>query len=91
MATAVRPSSPHTAVDQLLTLATLSLTVSALLLALLQFWAGGAVVALLAVLVGGAAQLVSETRTERFVIIFGVTLSAVILMVCLASGGTFVS
>lgn len=91
MATAVRPSKPRTAVDQLLTLATLSLTASALLLALLQFWVGGAVVALLAVLVGGAAQLMSETRTERFENIFAITLSAVILMVCLASGGSFVS
>ena len=89
MATAARPL-PKTAHDRLLTAATLSLAAAALLLALLQLWAAGAVVALVAALVGGWAQLVSETRTERFENIFGITMSAVVLMVCLAEGGTFV-
>jgi hypothetical protein len=74
---------------QLLTAATLSLAVGALFLALLQLWAAGAVTGLVAVLVGGWAQLVSETRTERFENIFGITLAAVVLGVCLAGGGVF--
>jgi membrane-bound ClpP family serine protease len=91
VATAVRPRLLHAGTDQLLTLATMSLTAGALLLALLQLWAAGAVVAGLALLVGGAAQLMSETRTERFENIIAITLAAVVLMVCLADGGSFVS
>lgn len=90
MATAARSRPFHAAPAQLLSAATLSLATAALLLALLQVWEAGAVVGLVAVLVGGWAQLVSETRTERFENIFGITLAAVVLGVCLASGGALV-
>ena len=92
MAHAVRRSRLSTAApDQLLTVATLAFAGSALLLALLQAWDVGAAVGLMAVLLGGWAQLVSETRTERFENIFAITLAAVVLAVCLASGGALVS
>lgn len=71
------------ATDQLLTAATLCLAVASLLLALLQLWAPAAIIGLIAVLVGGWAQLVSET--------FGITLAAVVLGVSLASGGALVT
>lgn len=83
--------SHKTATDQLLTMATLALAAVALVLAVFQAWNAGAVVAFVAVLTGGWAQLVSETRTERFENIFAITLSAVVLMVCLAGGGAFTS
>ena len=92
MAVALRRSSVQkTSTDRLLTMATMALAAVALVLALFQAWEVGAAVALIAVLTGGWAQLMSETRTERFENIFAITLSAVVLMVCLASGGVFTS
>ena len=92
MAHAVRRSRLQSAaLDQLLTVATLAFAASALLLALLQAWNAGAGVGLVAVLLGGWAQLISETRTERFENIIAITIAGVVVAVCLASGGGLVS
>ena len=92
MAHAVRRNRLQSAnFDRLLTLATVAFAGCALLLALLQLWEAGAVVGLIAVLLGGWAQLISETRTERFENIIAITLAGVVVAVCLASGGGLVS
>ena len=88
MAHAVRrPHLPQTATDQTLAVATMSLTGAAFVLALLTAWDAGAVVAALAVVVGGWSQLISRTRAERFENVLALGIAAVILAVCLAGGG----
>lgn len=71
--------------DQLWALATMALAVVAVLLAVVEAYEVGAVVALLAVVVGGWSQLVSANRSERFETISGVLVAVVALAVCVAN------
>lgn len=71
--------------DQLWALATMALAVVAVLLAVVEAYEIGAVVALLAVGVGGWSQLVSENRSERFETISAVLVAVVALAVCVAN------
>lgn len=71
--------------DQLWALATMALAVVAVLLAVVEAYEIGAVVALLAVVVGGWSQLVSANRSERFETISGVLVAVVALAVCVAN------
>lgn len=68
------------------TLITAGLAVVAAVLALAGAYDVGAVVAAVAVLVGGWAMLISETRMERFEVVSATVGGAVVLAVCLAYG-----
>lgn len=84
-----RPDAARTArsltADQLWALATMALAVVAVLLAVVEAYEIGAVVALVAIGVGGWSQLVSANRSERFETISGVLVAVVALAVCVAS------
>ena len=80
-----RPRLPRTR-DELLAATTVVLAVLALLLAFVEAYDAGAVVALGAVLLGAASQLVSETRFERWESVCATVLAAVLLAICLAYG-----
>lgn len=71
--------------DQLWTLATIALAVVAVLLAVVEAYEIGAVVALLAIGTGGWSQLVSKNRSERFETISAVLVAVVALAVCVAN------
>ena len=71
--------------DQLWVLATMALAVVSVLLAVVEAYELGAVVALLAIGTGGWSQLVSANRSERFETITAVLVAVVALAVCLAS------
>ena len=79
------PRLPRTR-DEVFAASTVVLTAVALLLTVLQRYDLGAVVSLGAVLLGGASQLVSETRFERWESVCATVLAAVLLAVCLANG-----
>jgi hypothetical protein len=72
--------------DEVFAATTVVLAVIALLLTLVGWYDAGAVVSLGAVLLGGASQLVSETRFERWESVCATVLAAVLLAVCLANG-----
>ena len=79
------PSRRSLTADQLWALATMALAVVAVLLAVVEAYEIGAVVAVLAIAVGGWSQLVSANRSERFETITGVLVAVVALAVCVAS------
>lgn len=71
---------------RVLAVASLALAIVSVVLAVVEAYDVGAVVALAGVLVGGWSQMVSDTRGERFESVTGVIVAAVALAVCLASG-----
>ncbi len=71
--------------DQLWAIATMALAVVAVLLAVVEAYEIGAVVALLAIGTGGWSQLVSQNRSERFETVSAVIVAVVALAVCVAS------
>ena len=71
--------------DQLWALATMALAVVAVLLAVVDAYEIGAVVALVAIVIGGWSQLVSKNRSERFETLSAVLVAVVALAVCLRS------
>lgn len=75
--------------DQLWAIATAGLAVVAVVLAFAGAYDAGAVVALLGVLAGGWAMLISRTRGERFEVVAGTVACAVALAACLAYGSGF--
>jgi len=81
------PEAIHLRGDhRVLAVASLALAVVSVVLALVESYDVGVVVALLGVLVGGWSQMVSDTRGERFESVTGVIVAAVTLAVCLANG-----
>ena len=70
--------------DQLWVLATMALAVVAVLLAVVEAYEIGAMVALLAIGTGGWSQLVSANRSERFETIGAVLVAVVALTLCVA-------
>ena len=68
------------------TYATAGLAFLAAVLAVAGLYDLGAVVALLSVLAGGWAMLISDTRMERFEVVTATVGGAVALAVCLAYG-----
>ncbi len=72
--------------DEVFAASTVVITVLALLLTVPGWFDAGAVVALVAVVLGGWSQLISETRFERFESVIAVVVAAVTLAVCLAEG-----
>lgn len=89
-----RARSPHPSVrtsgtavpHRVLAVAALALAAVAVLLTLVEAYDVGAVVGLVALLVGGWAQMVSDTRAERFEAVTGAVVAAVAVAVCLAYG-----
>ena len=79
------PRMPRTR-DEVFAASTVVVTVTAVVLAVTGYFDVGAVVALLAVVLGGWSQLISETRFERFESVIAVVVAAVALAVCLAEG-----
>lgn len=75
--------------DQLWALATAGLAVVAVVLAFAGAYDPGAIVALIGVLSGGWAMLISRTRGERFEVVTGTVACAVALAACLAYGSGF--
>jgi hypothetical protein len=71
---------------RVLALVSLALAVVSVVLAVVEAYDVGAVVALAGVLVGGWSQMVSDTRGERFESVTGVVVAAVTLAVCLSYG-----
>lgn len=72
--------------DEVFAASTVVLTIVAVVLAFMGWYDAGAVVALLAVGLGGWSQLISETRFERFESVIAVVAASVTLAVCLAFG-----
>ncbi len=68
--------------DQLWAVATMGLAVLAVLLAVVQTYEIGALVALIAIGTGGWSQLVSQNRSERFETVSAVIVAVVALAVC---------
>ena len=68
------------------TVVTAGLAVVAAFLAVAAAYDLGAAVALVSVLAGGWAMLISETRAERFEVVGATVGGAVVLAVCLAYG-----
>ena len=81
----LRPRLPRTR-DEVFAATTVALAAIALVLTLAGRYDPGSVAALAAVLLGGASQLVSETRFERWESVCATVLAAVLLAVCLAEG-----
>ena|SRR5687767_13649973 len=79
----------HRSADQVWTFATAGLAVVSVVLAVAGAYDVGAVVALLGVLAGGWAMLISRTRGERFEVVTATVASAVVLAACLAYGSGF--
>ncbi|TAL12911.1 MAG: hypothetical protein EPN99_16405 [Frankiales bacterium] len=75
--------------DQVWALATAGLALIAVVLAFAGAYDPGAVVALVGVLAGGWAMLISRTRGERFEVVAGTVACAVALAACLAYGSGF--
>ena len=79
--------SPHLHVShRALAVATLALAAVATLLIFAEAYDVGAVVGLIAVLVGGWSQMVSDTTAERFESVTGVIVAGLALAVGLANG-----
>jgi integral membrane sensor domain MASE1 len=79
------PRLPRTR-DEVLAATTVVLAALSTLLAFVELYDLGAVLALGAVLLGGTSQLISETRFQRFESVIATVLAAVVLAVCLAYG-----
>ena len=67
-------------------LATVALAAVSSVLAIAGVYDLGAVLAALAVLVGGWAMMITDTRAERFEVVTGTVAGAVVLAICLAYG-----
>ncbi len=86
---APRLHGPHASSDRLWAAGTMVLAAIAVVLAFAEAFDAGAIVALLAVMVGGWSQLVSRTRGERFETVIATVTAAVVLATCLAYGSGF--
>lgn len=86
---APRLHGPRASSDRIAAVATMVLAGIAVVLALVEAYDAGAIVALVAVLVGGWSQLISKTRGERFETVIATVLAAVVLAACLAYGSGF--
>lgn len=84
-----RPTAPRASADQLWALATMLLAAVGIGLALAGAYDAGAIVAALAVAVGGWSMLVSQTRGERFETVTATVAAAVTLAASLAYGSGF--
>lgn len=80
------PHRTHLTADRLWTAVTAALSALSLVLVLAEAYDPAAVVALLAVLSGGWAMLISTTRAERFETVTATVLAGVVLAVGLAYG-----
>lgn len=87
MSRSLSSHTPHVAVShRVLAGATLALAALAAALTVGQAYDVGAVVGLLAVLVSGWSQMVSETTGERFESVTEAIVAGLALAVCLANG-----
>lgn len=80
------PPVARASADQLWAMATMLLAAVCVVLALAGAYDAGAVVAAVAVGVGGWSMLVSQTRGERFETVTATVVAGVALAVCLAYG-----
>lgn len=90
MARAVHaPHVPHVSSDRLLAALSLGLGLVALAMCVAEAWEAAIWTGLVAVLVSGWSQMVSETTRERFESVFGLTVGGLGLWIGLNSGGYF--
>lgn len=80
------PTGARVSSDRLWTTATMLLAAVCVVLALVGAYDAGALVAAVAVGVGGWSMLVSQTRGERFETVTATVTAGVVLAVCLAYG-----
>jgi hypothetical protein len=82
-------SVPHVSTDRLLAALSLGLGLVAILMTAFEEWDAALWIGLATLLIGGWAQMVSETTRERFESVFAVTLGGLALWIGLNSGGYF--